>query len=250
MNKRPRSKALPTALKAVKRDLLMDHFTMFEVRVIQGAMTYLNTMLAQEPDIPKAQKAFSWLCTSLAARAVYAKIPLDQVQWRDRALSRDEAWNLASYIRTAALQVTPDAERLALGRSRLPPGFPVRKDLGGTDGWLDKQLAGLPIYRRFRVMFGDQVVSMSLPLLTNTQRFAVYAIALMRHNQEQLEGLINVCPFLKDPTADYPHWFFDPRMDAAGQPIRGQRQRFCCPEHANAFRQREFRKSSTARKNK
>jgi hypothetical protein len=107
--------------------------------------------------------------------------------------------------------------------------------------YIDQALASVAIYQRLRFLEGQPTL-VNLPVLRDAGNCVGYAMMVLVQNRWGLLGRVRKCRYVARPGKDESHLFLDYRLDDDGGLKRGTPLEFCKPEHANRFRQREWRR--------
>jgi hypothetical protein len=217
----------------------------FDAEIVRGAIVLYNlrhagptTIMARKPSSDEAaavvEKSFGWVAEVIRLRAEAAEMegPLRRLGWTKPTVEQVVASSAALMMflgpfRSVALQF----KYKFAGR-----------ELSAIE-WLNEVLRALPIYSWYRHERGHVRLT-SVPLLRGVQECVAYAVSVVQLNRWQPEILsrIRPCPYFY-PEFGEPqnsHYFLDFRLNENGE-LEKNRQRFCCPEHANRFKQRKWR---------
>lgn len=220
---------------------LVDDDRAFDVKIVEGALTFFNEWNAVSPGHPIPLKrivdaAFGWLPGVLAERARYAGISSDNVKWDEKA---DTAGQLSD-VHTVLFFLL--CSRLDLGRN-VSGTVGVEGKRHDAAEWLDKRLSSLPIYSRYR-FDGKQVTQPSVPLITSAQKAVAHALAVILKDRWHIRERVRRCPYERKGM----HFFLDYRIDKAGRLASGQRKEFCCKAHAGAVGQQRWRDNNSQKR--
>jgi hypothetical protein len=244
------------AVQQCARSRLIRDDRAFDAEVIRSAVVYSNLLVAGpvlrddqgQPtrDVPPelVKQIFGWIPDVLSERARLAGVPARSVAWRepDDTEHRNAgaiALTLIGPLRLVARAATFKIEGRALTFAE----------------WMDQALGQLPIYTRYRYLGNHRVRTTSVPLLTGVSACMAYAVAsiLLDRWKVGFWGRIRECPYVR-PLRDgdgglvrqQNHWFLDFRL-GRGRELEKNRQRFCCAEHGNRYKQQRHRETRTAR---
>jgi hypothetical protein len=119
----------------------------------------------------------------------------------------------------------------------------------GKDQWLTQQLRTLEFISGYRKGKAELV---TMPLLKSVEACLLYALAVLAEDNWHFRDRVGECPYVRrhDSKVHFEprHWFFD--VDARGQLPISAPLKFCCADHANAYRQRQLRQRQAAAKHK
>jgi len=217
----------------------------FDGRILRSALDFLERFYAPlvESDVADATEYFAWVPGVIRDRMAAVHREIQPYGLKSLSTAAD-CNDLATRFRLGivALQERPPTRRR-----------PERVAHNGVEEWLDKQLRVLeltvhPVYRN------GAWQRVEIPALTTVQKCMAYALWVLHEDRWNIRGRVRLCPYRKK--ADTPehyepdHWFLDFDLDERGALTLGPPQRFCTPEHANAFRQREYRKRQAALRGK
>jgi hypothetical protein len=177
-----------------------------------------------------ASEAFAWLPEVLKRRAARARIPASNVPR-----------TIAPVNEYFTDRLCAELEALIM----LLQGAHVRhQDIRDLSEHIDVLLDGVAIYQRLRFIEGKPT-PVNLPILRDAGNCLGYVMMVLVQNRWGLIGRVRECRYVTRPGKDQPHLFLDYRIDNNGRLKRGTPLEFCRPEHANRFRQREWRRRQT-----
>jgi hypothetical protein len=211
------------ATKGIEKADLVGDERAFDVRVVESVLEYINALRDETSTEIEAQKSFAWIPNVLRQRAALFGI--------DEKLSKFVVLSAADASHSKALVAWGFVEA-SLYRS--PGGFKSSPQLD----WVNGVLSTLQICQRYRIKHG-RVEKVSVPMISTPYRCVAYAIAAIIEDRHYIGKRVRLCPYTKKGEAQ--HLFLDYRLDDEGKLLRGQPQEFCCPKHAGAYRQRQYR---------
>lgn len=213
----------------------------FDVRLVWSVLESYNASIRRD-DIGQ-DSAFEWVPDVLAGRAIAMAMPSlvkpEQARrWHSTTTKSRAAAAFLFLLWGSKLRIEPDGD-----------GYRYTVQPGAQTGLLNQILADLPIYQRFLFSNG-KMRTLSVPWVNSMERCYTYAMAVVSANHWGLgEGRVRQCPHV--PQGGHAHLFVDYRLDDDGNLARGGPQMFCCHAHANAYRQRAFRRArAKSRKHK
>jgi hypothetical protein len=230
----------------------------FDAAMVGSALRFLSRFQGP-PDDAAATAAvapFAWvpkIAQARAARAGFdlepwtlplplpARIPATDPQGKRVLVYPAHDDTLANHCHTLATRFWLGVLGIKDGRGRDPE----------IEQWLVKQLQALHFDTRYRYRSGRaQLVSVPVP--RSVEACLVYALAVLAEDEWRFRDRVGQCPYERkhDSRSHFEprHWFFD--VDGRGRLPISAPLKFCCADHANAYRQREWRKGPTVAKHK
>ena len=218
--------------------LLASNERAFDAEIVRSALSFLGQFYRPltGADLADTGKPFAWVPEIIRARVkdVGREVPPFQ-------LSQPETLEECSTLTTVLRIAIPDLQELGDRNSKVDA-----ETRDAKHEWLAKKLGGLqfsssPVYR------GRKWQMVTIPALFSVEHCLAYAMFLMHEDRWGFRDRIHLCPYRRkadSPTHFEPdHWFLDFDLDATGALKPGPPQRFCSAAHANAYRQREWRRS-------
>jgi len=194
---------------------------------VRSALDYVNGTLGVGEWTADPDRALAWVPTVMIERYRLAKgigaKPL-----------KPSAWQQSDRIK-AQLAVAFMLNGLTRWRTERTTGKPAPGHASAF-GWVNSMLLELPMLSFWQV--GPNGLStVTVPDLDSAERCVAYAVACVAGDRWGMVDRLDYCAFV--PAGDNrPHLFLADNL----------KQKFCCPGHANAQRQREFKQA--ARKHK
>ncbi|MCP5359895.1 MAG: hypothetical protein R3E75_08200 [Steroidobacteraceae bacterium] len=205
----------------------------FDEQVVLGVVEFYNAIGPNHPggnegvDVAAiSERAFGWVPPVMEHMAQRDGINPSVVKW-NRA--EDVGAQLKAHLAVAAFV------RGGWLFNPFRAAMILKLDGQAHMDWLNRVLGALPVYGRYH-WTGRDVRFTSLPCLTSVQSCVAYAVALIRLDRHGLGARVRACGFVADENKlNGQHLFMADDL----------RQKFCCPAHNNAQRQREFRRRQT-----
>ncbi len=225
------------ALPQAQIEKLATNAAAFETRVVASAVTFYNAL---GPDMAVAGKAsfgavldgaFGWIPPVMESMARHNGINPSNFRWGNA-----ESGEAVMAAHTAMVFLVGWGKESLRKTNSMKLGS---RDRISAARWLDEILGALPVYSRYS-WDGRAVRFTSLPFLTSAQRCVAYALALIHMNSRGIGERIRPCGFLPNEELGPLNRHLFIADDA--------RQKFCCPDHANSQRQREFRRKLAPRR--
>jgi hypothetical protein len=242
-------------------DLLEDE-RWFDVEVVRSAVEFLNERFTTNSWEERCRH-FRWLKPAQiklarkkaiqtdelepfsAERPVIAKLN-GSIESEQESLSRLGSLFLVGLSDIQGRET--DMERIVRGRVSKKSAdylYQLAHDRASADKWLDRVLSNVDFVTHFE-RAGRRRTRITLPWLKSPEQALVYALDVLDENRWDLRHRVRKCPYVEQSSRDFGHWFLDYRLDSDDSRLTaGRSQRFCGPAHANAFRQREFRRRAS-----
>ncbi len=194
----------------------------FDEHLVRSALAYVNGTLGLGSSAAEPDEALAWVPKVMIERyrltkGIGAK-PL-----------RPSAWQQSDRIK-AQLAIAFMVNGLTRWRAERTTGKPAPGHASAFD-WVNSMLLGLPMLSFWQVGQSG-LTTHTLPQLDSAERCVAYAVACVAGDRWGMGDRLDICAFV--PSADSrPHLFLADNL----------KQKFCCPAHANAQRQREFKQA-------
>jgi len=164
----------------------------------------------------------------------------------DRSGARVQVYRV--YDATLAQHCHTLATRFWMGVVAIQESETLNSDI---ERWLVDQLRALDFATRYRYRNGRaQLVSVPVP--RSVEACLAYALAVLAEDRWHFRDRVGRCPYERKHDSgthfEPRHWFFD--VDSHGQLPISAPLKFCCADHANAYRQRQLRERQVAAKHK
>ena len=221
-------------------ETLIENPRAFDVECVRSALEFVNRI---NNGHPHPAQSFSWAPAVCARRVKRAGFNAFEMTDRIREPQPKSATRMArEFLLTLSCALPPDQQLVNVQEIRdwlLRPEN-VRKQVYKPEwtefGWTVERCDVIPVDP------GKRKPAISVPMLADIGTCLGYALAILLSDEYLgLATRIRLCRYRGRLQNEPAHFFLDYRLDKAGRLKRGSPLAFCCVEHANRFRQREWR---------
>jgi len=218
---------------------LVEDSRTFDVECVRSALEFVNRATAGDAE---PAQAFAWapaICIERVSRAgMFDWAMSDRVKEPKPELSLRIA---RQFLLTLSYVLPPDQKLIDVAEIRRWLQRPENVTRYSKLPWQLDRCDFLPLEP------GKRKPAISVPMMSDVGSCLTYALALLFESDWGLAERVRACRY-RGRSGDEPvHYFLDYRTDDAGQLKRGTPLAFCSSEHANRYRQQEWRRRHAAK---